>query len=334
MKYYPLYLILLMLLIGTTGCERSSEKTTLPDKPDYTLAESWYVNPLNTGNRAADVFYITPTCIWDWKDSRGQVYHHMNVTSPDQREAVDASARLAAELFSPHANFYSPYYRQITMESWMVEPEETERRYVTAYEDIERAFDYYMQHFNEGRPFILAGHSQGAKTVIELLKHKLNPAQRQQLIAAYVFGFPITQQELEDYPDLQPAQDSTDTGVIISFNSVADASAVSSLFTGNVVCINPLNWSNDTTYAPASRNAGSVFFNGEQSDTLFYTVGARVDATLHSLVADGLNPEDYYIPSIATLFPKGNYHVQEINLYFLNVQRNIGTRIQTFLQEN
>lgn len=321
-------------LLGVAGCENSDKRMALPDEPDYTLAETWYDNPLAQEKKSVDVFYITPTCIWDWTGQDGTTYHHMDVTDSSQRAAVDASAALAANLFSPHCNFYCPYYRQITMESWMVEPEETERRYVTAYEDIERAFDYYMQHFNEGRPFILAGHSQGAKTVIELLKHKLSTAQRQQLIAAYVFGFPITRQELEDYPALQPAQDSTDTGVIISFNSLADASAESPLFTGNVVCINPLNWSNDTTYVPASRNSGSVFFNGEQSDTLFYTVGARVDAALHSLVVDGLNPDDYYIPSIATLFPKGNYHVQEINLYFLNVQRDIATRIKAFQQKN
>ena len=250
--------------------------------------------------------------------------------SQENRQAVDASAALAANLFSPHCNFYCPYYRQITMESWMTDPEETERRYAAAYDDIEKAFDYYMTHLNEGRPFMLAGHSQGAKTVVELLKHKLSQEQQGRMVAAYVFGFPILGEELEQYPALRTARDSVDTGVIISFNSVAFPAAASPLFAGNTVCINPLNWSTDTAYAPASRNLGSVFFNGETSDTLRQQAGARIDLAIHSLIVDGLNPEDYYIPSISTLFPKGNYHVQEINLYFLNVQKNIGQRVRSY----
>ena len=45
---------------------------------------------------------------------------------------------------------------------------------------------------------------------------------------------------------------------------------------------------------------------------------------------DGLDDDDYFIPSIARLFPKGNYHVQEINLYFLNLQANLRRRIEAF----
>ena len=56
----------------------------------------------------------------------------------------------------------------------------------------------------------------------------------------------------------------------------------------------------------------------------------RIDETTHTLIVDGLDEEDYYIPGISNLFPKGNYHVQELNLYFLNVQQNIPQRIAAF----
>ena len=322
----------MLLGLVANSCNNPDKEMTLPEKPDYTRAETWYKNPVATGEDEADIFYITPTCIWDWEDEKGQTYHHMNVKNEKQRAAVDASAELAAELFAPHGRFYCPYYRQITMESWMTSPEETERRYATAYEDIVRAFDYYMEHWNEGRLFILAGHSQGGKTVIELLKRRLTKEEHGRMVAAYVFGFPISQKELDTYPLLQPARDSVDTGVIVSFNSLADTSAASPLFEGNTVCINPINWRTDTVTGQACQNRGSVFFDGNgQSDTLPYTVSARIDEGVQSLVVSGVNPDDYFIPSIATLFPRGNYHVQEINLYFLNVQHNVGQRIATFL---
>lgn len=79
----------------------------------------------------------------------------------------------------------------------MIAHEETERRYAVAHEDVVQAFDYYMTHCNAGRPFILAGHSQGAKAVIELLKHTLTPQQHKNMIAAYAFGFTVREQGTE-----------------------------------------------------------------------------------------------------------------------------------------
>ena len=217
------------------------------------------------------------------------------------------------------------------MESWMVAHEETERRYAVAHGDVVQAFDYYMTHYNAGRPFILAGHSQGAKAVIELLKHTLTPRQHDNMVAAYAFGFSVCDQELEQYPMLRPARDSVDCGVLICYNSVSAPEAVSPLFQDNVICINPLNWHTDTTYAPAGQHIGAVFFDAEgRADTLSHRIGVRIDETTHTLIVNGLDEEDYYIPSISNLFPKGNYHVQELNLYFLNVQQNIPQRIAAF----
>ena len=34
-----------------------------------------------------------------------------------------------------------------------------------AYTDIEAAFEHYLAEYNNGRPFIIAGHSQGAQHI-------------------------------------------------------------------------------------------------------------------------------------------------------------------------
>lgn len=220
------------------------------------------------------------------------------------------------------------------MQSWFEDEAEINRRYAAAHQDVVRAFRYYMDHYNQGRPFLLAGHSQGGKAVIELLKHTLTPAEHQQMVAAYVFGFPITEEEISQFPLLIPARGAEDYGVTIAYNSISRPEAVSALFRHNEACINPLNWATDTTYAPASSNPGSVFFDAEgKSDTLRQAVGARLDTALHSLIIDGLSDDDYFIPSIASLFPKGNYHVQELNLYFLSIQQNLRRRIAAFQEK-
>ena len=326
--------LLLPWLYTVTACGTSGGDNgyAMPDAPDYADRNMWYKSADTlTGNRQADVFYVTPTCVWDWQDSDGQTCHYMNVRDSAQRAATDAATLLAHSLFSPSCRFFSPYYRQITMESWSEPSEEIERRYQQAHVDVTEAFRYYMEHYNNGRPFILAGHSQGAKAVIELLKHTVTDEQRARMVAAYVFGYSVSKEELADFPALRPATGADDTGVIICYNSVSRPDALSPLFASNTVCINPINWRTDSVYAPASANLGSVFFDAAgKSDTLRHKVGARIDTSLHTLIIDGLRDEDYHIPSIAGLFPKGNYHVQEINLYFLNLQQNIRQRIASF----
>ena len=320
------------------ACHNTEDTATdfIPAPPDYTRTTAWFSTD-TTGTTAhyADVFYIAPTCIWDWTAPTGAVCHYMNIDDSAQRTAVDNALRLGLALFGKDCRFFAPYYRQITMESWMTDGTETDRRYETAHTDIVVAFQYYMTHYNQGRPFILAGHSQGAKAVIELLKRNLTETQRQRLVAAYAFGFTITADELRAHTALAPAQDSTDLGTIICFNSVSDPGAISPLFADNTVCINPLNWTTDTTYAPSSQNLGSVFLRADGSvDTILYSVGARLNLSTHTLIVDGIDPAQYYIPSISSLFPMGNFHVQEINLYFNNLQHNIRQRIETYIHSH
>lgn len=322
------------LTFAAAGCSSTKNgKEIIPAAPDYSLQNMWYATAGGGEMKDADVFYVTPTCVWDWKDSTGRTVHYMDVENPEQRAATDASTRLGYELFRKSCNFFSPYYRQITMGSWFGTEEEIEEKYKTAHQDIVNAFHYYMEHLNGGRPFFLAGHSQGAKAIIRLIEDTMTEEQYSRMIAAYAFGFAISGSELEKYPYLRPAVGPDDCGVIICYNSVSTPEAISPAFKSNTVCINPINWRTDSTYAPASENAGSVFFHRSgRSDTLFNAVGARILPREHVLRIDGLDDEEYFIPSISGLFPKGNYHVQEINLYFLNLQQNIADRLRSYEQ--
>ena len=116
------------------------------------------------------------------------------------------------------ANLYAPFYRQANLTP-------NAPVYVAGIPttDAIAAFDYYIKHYNHGRPFMLAGHSQGANTLSYLLSEyvKTNLALFARMIAAYVIGFPVTAEYLSNNPHLKFAEGPGDTGVIISYNTQA-----------------------------------------------------------------------------------------------------------------
>jgi len=60
----------------------------------------------------------------------------------------------------------------------------------TAYDSLLFDWQYYLQHINDGRPFILIGHSQGAAMLIRLIAEQIdpNPLVRQRLVTAILAG--------------------------------------------------------------------------------------------------------------------------------------------------
>lgn len=320
----------LLAVMTVTACSTCSSH---PDgTPDYSSPSMWYTGGSEATQTNADIFYIAPTCNWGWTDASGTEHHIMDVNDPAQIANLQAPLKLAEKVFADDSRFYSPYYRQITMETWFESDEVIEQYFTTAMNDIEKAFDYYMSHINEGRPFILAGHSQGGKCVVELLKD-LDKETYDRLVAAYVVGFEVTDEDLRS-PYIVPATDADATGVTICFNSAASPAAASPLFSDNRICINPMNWTTDATVSLPSDNLGTVFLNADGSIAEEISpVTTHIDPTSLTVIVDGLDPELYYIPSISAIAPLGNYHVQELNIYFGNLRDNVARRTATYYSE-
>ena len=265
--------------------------TFIPAVPDWSDAAAWYISqPSGDNAPATDIFYILPTCIWDWTAADGQTCRYSDYTRTD----------------------HIAYYRQISLNVWMDGEAAVEELFPLSMEDVSAAFDYYLDNYNEGRPFVLAGFSQGGKAVVELVKHLPAPAYKR-MVAAYAIGYRVSDEELAQYPQLRPAVDSTGTGTIICYNSVATPEAACAVLSPSDICINPVNWTTGAT--PAELND---------------SVTVTVDTDHHLLIVDGLDPEQYWLPSLAPMFSKGNFHLQELTLYQDHLRRNTALRVQNF----
>ena len=89
----------------------------------------------------------------------------------------------------------------MTFPVYSMTAEEQEAYLDLAYQDVSDAFTYYMSEVNDGRPLILAGFSQGSQMLLRLLEDYFDEASYQDLlVAAYCIGWPVTEEDLNQYP--------------------------------------------------------------------------------------------------------------------------------------
>lgn len=292
--------ILFFIAILFVGC--SQKNNAVPEEPDYNDTTQWYI--VDRGAEV-DVFYIISTECGDYMHN-GITRHYADTRNDTLRSYMEGEMAGVDRLLAGDLNYYSPYYRQCTMESFVSEKLMNERMPL-ALGDVRKAFNYYLRHYNQGRPFILAGFSQGAMAVVDLLK-AMDDSTYSRLVAAYVIGYKVT----DANTNIRPAQDSADLGVTICYNSVRDNNcAVPLLSDGNRIAINPVNWRTDATPA--------TLVDPRYGDTLTVTL----DTTSLLLHVDGYRRNDYMLPLVGC---EGNYHCLEISLFRDCLRRNIALR--------
>ena len=79
------------------------------------------------------------------------------------------------------------------------------------------------------------------------------------MVAAYMIGYGVTEEYMKENKHLRFAKGETDTGVLISWNTEKPELEESTpIVKEKSLCINPLNWRRDATYAPVNMNLGSL----------------------------------------------------------------------------
>jgi len=126
-----------------------------------------------------DCFYIYPTV--DLSTTPG---NHTDFS--DIRPMLDPLLSQAAR-FTQSCRVFAPLYRQATIGSYVGSHPEI---FDLAYQDVVDAFRHYMGQYNNGRPFIIMGHSQGTGMTIWLLQREIDnvPELRDQLVVALLIG--------------------------------------------------------------------------------------------------------------------------------------------------
>ena len=293
--------------------ERRAIIGPLPPVPDYTDSTQWFI--INRGGEA-DLFYIISTETDD--HMMGDDTCHLADTYDETLRKNMLKEMVAVDsLYSGKLNYFSPYYRQVSMHSWAT-PDKAFVRLSVALDDVMRSWDYYLKHLNQGRPFIIAGFSQGAAATLDILKG-MPDSVFSRLVATYLIGYKVTQADVDTSKNIKLAQGATDTGVLICFNSIRSPESILYISENNVACINPVNWHTDSVKTPF------VLYGRRGNDTL----SVWCDTVSHHLIVDGYT-KHRPIP----LFGKpGNYHNMELKFYYPYIRQNMADRVAAFMKK-
>ena len=250
-------MLAVILTCGTTtlltSCSSTNDNPANPDsekiKPtDYSNEANWLQIPKIT--KDVDAFYIYGTSYIDDSFKEGAP-NYAPLDNQEMRQRAMGEYMTNSSVFKESCNVFMPWYRQVGLKYGG----EVTKKYGSIeagfdgepYIDIKAALDYYFEKCNNGRPFIIAGHSQGSAMVKYVLKNyfKEHPDYYKRMVAAYAIGFSVTKDELAANPHMKFATGESDAGVIVSYNTEGpknvEQNAKNVVVLPGGISINPLN---------------------------------------------------------------------------------------------
>lgn len=334
-----LYFGFLILLFSTESCATPSKGQSshhIPAPPDYSLQQNWAalptvadsadVVPIATWNNEqatspADVFFIHPTTY------TGKLKNHqLNGDVKDKNLNLDtdkSTIRYQASIFNGAGKIYAPRYRQANLKCFYDyhNSPESKQALDLAYEDVKTAFQYYIQHYNQGRPFIIASHSQGSMHAARLISELIdNTPLQQKLIVAYMPGWPVKN---DQYVSIKPCQHPDDTGCFCSWRTFREGYVPPLMhYPGqNITVTNPVTWSCDEPSCAQTDQIGGVLRD-------FHTLMPQlVKAEIHEDLLWVNKPK---FPG-SIFFNTPNYHIADYNLFYADVRKNAQDRVKAYI---
>lgn len=339
-NHMRIFIFLLFSSLCFPACTPYKPKTAFQkptaSAPDYSKKIYWAALPTQPDNAdrvpdatlfdrqaqaEVDVFFLHPTT---YTGHRGETKWNAPFEAPKLNARTDAGTILhQASIFNGAGKIYAPRYRQAHLHAYYTKDQASAKAaFELAYSDVRNAFLYYLENYNEGRPIIIASHSQGTNHATLLLKEffdgkKLN----QQLVAAYLVGMPIQKDEFQNIPLCQNPED---IQCFCSWRTFKKGYLPKNLPHGDSIGVtNPLLWLSDESYADFSLNKGGILRNFDKGPKPGLT-----DARVKKGILWAAKPR--FFGKIFITFK--NYHIADFNLYYMNVRKNAQQRTAAFLK--
>ena len=297
---------------------------------DYSKPEHWLILPEDNQGilepyikdssliSYADVFYIYPTVFTDKKNK------NWNISIDDEEQCNKARrvTRLQGSAWAESGRMFVPYYTQANLRSYTELESGGRKALLKAYNDVKQAFTYYMEHYNNGRPIIIAGHSQGSTHGMLLLKDFFDGKKLQeQLVCAYLPGIGLHENEFKSIPFLK---NEIKTGGFVSWNTFKRryrTKKFKNWYEGKAT-INPVTW-DEQKYAERKLHQGFLFWDDKMYEQSFHT-HLENGAVWISIP---------HVPFRSLAWTLDDYHIGDVNLFWKDIQINAKNRVLAYQQK-
>ena len=343
---------------------KSFKEEIPPPEIDYLKKDSWAAFPgvegfhnlspdISSPNelKKFDVFYIHPTGFF------GTKWNEDIDSESASFERTGSHMATQASVFSQTCNVYAPQYRQATYYSFFDLEGNGEAAQDLAYQDLSKAFKTYLRKYNKGRPFFVAGHSQGALHGQRLVhEHISNQSIKELFISAYLIGYILPLKHFDDlYPDLKISRSPKDVQTIISWCTGIEGfqrnKAHSMFWTPDgwcrevmeqpLVCQNPMTWTVDKNWQTNNDNIPIRL----KSTNLFLTDYHSTKHTHSKLSIEKIDKlsfqsrysKNFMIETKGSLIDKmksftigGDLHNFDMTLFWGSIRKNVQDRANAY----
>jgi len=312
-----------ILLLLVAGCINAQNK-----RIDYSKMSNWAAHPLiadasdwtnpSDSFYDVDVFFVQPT-IYTQKKFKS---YSASINDKKLRKSIQESTiKNQASVFNGLTNVYSPYYRQMHYDGYFeedsVKKEQASAAFSVAYSDVLNAFNYFLKHYNNNKPFVLAAHSQGTNHSERLLKEVIliNNDLKDRLVMAYLVGMPIQ----NSFTALPNCQNPNQTKCFVSWRTF-NASFNPPIHGDTIVCSNPITFNNSNNWTTSSAHKGILFKSGKLK--LKNAVSAKASNGCLSIKINKW-PHKW-------IYNWDDYHAADYNLFWNNIRDNLGIRLEIY----
>lgn len=213
-----------------------------PDRVDYSDSKNWLCRPDNL--RYCDTDLSTTVVMADggmvreeWSrkdDAKIDCFYVYPTVSRDSTGNSDLNPgvgeinviRQQFARFGSRCRVFAPIYRQITLTALRanMSGQTVAADRGMSYNDVVDAWNYYLEHFNQGRGVVLIGHSQGSGVLSRLIPAEIEgkPVQKR-IISALILGSNVQVPKGKvvggTFKDMPLCQSARDLGCIVTYAS-------------------------------------------------------------------------------------------------------------------
>jgi hypothetical protein len=336
------FLLLCLAFLSLNSCASKASKRPFGTfdaaktgaAPNYSDLKNWAAHPekhdfadsipLNSGLKdeqataEVDVFFVHPTT---YTLTKGNNSWNGDLDNQALNDKTDKGTILfQASIFNGAGRIYAPRYRQAHYAAYVSTDRESSKKALElAYVDVKAAFEYYLKNWNNGRPIILAAHSQGSQHAAHLLKDFFDGTNlKNRLVVAYIPGMPIPKNFSKD---IKPCDKPEQTGCFCSWRTFKTGYEPPKLVIDNSISVvNPLSMTTENGLVTAEKHLGGVLIGFKKASE------QTINAEIHNGILWITKPK--FRGSF--LYRTPNYHIGDLNLFYFNVREDAKRRVSLF----